>query len=55
MKLYNIHYLRGVFHLRISVWLENDTISPQFTLLGTNSEVKYSSYIIILFNYSISM
>ena len=35
--------IRGVFHLRVSVWLENCTIFPQFTLPGTNSEVKCSS------------
>ena len=51
-----VRNIRGVFHLRVSVWIENCTISPQFTLPGTNLEVKCSSYILnefnILFNNS---
>ena len=35
--------IRGVFRLRVSAWLENRTIFLQFTLPGTNSEVKCSS------------
>ena len=42
----NHKVIRGVFHLRVSAWLENCTFFLQFTLPGTNSEVKCSSYMI---------
>ena len=43
LRNYCVIHVRGVIHLRVSAWLENCTIFPQFTLPGTNSGVKCSS------------